>query len=618
MRTTTGYFLLHNFEENVTIELDILENSFMRNRKMINRRRKPDSSLTSRIHAVLLGIVLLLTVSFFISVFFIIKRERRENAVKESETLLITLGDSICSDIERYKEISRLVMIENRLVAFLRADSDKVSDYLRTQANFGILDTLNVTTMVDSVFVFRNDGQYVSTNRGKYMFDYDRMESNEWKNNILSEMGAAVYSINGDNALYKINNRPIVTISRAVYDITTQKRTGIMLMNISDLLFEDKLYKLGVSDILIMGSDGTYLAGDTSLEKYFSDAFNSTSVIHREVGNGMLVSGTGLGDIPIVIICASRMKSWIYPFETAYVLIFLLLVFFLAIFWIGTFITGNLTTPLTKLIDAMENSTKEGKLEKIDIDMPHNEISVLRDSYNAMVERVNSLFERLMEKEKTVQRAEMRMLHEQIKPHFLYNSLETIGYLAMDAGAEEVHKALETLGSFYRNFLSKGEREITLRTELSIIKDYLALQKLRYGDIINDEYDIDENTLNCRIPKLILQPIVENSIYHGIRLKGEMGTIRISSHFINGYLHLSVYDTGIGMEQEQIDEILSKKHYNGDTDSAFADIYDTSDSFGLWGTIERVRGFCENDDVVRIISEPGEFTEVAFMIKPKS
>ena len=186
------------------------------------------------------------------------------------------------------------------------------------------------------------------------------------------------------------------------------------------------------------------------------------------------------------------------------------------------------------------------------------------------------------------------------------------------AGAEDVRKALETLGSFYRNFLSKGEREIPLRTEISIIKDYLALQKLRYGDILTDEYDIAEDTLNCRIPKLILQPIVENSIYHGIRLKGEMGLIRISSRFVDGLLHLSVYDTGIGMPQEQIDEILSKKQYNGDTDSAFADIYDTSDSFGLWGTIERVRGFCENDDVVSIRSEQGEFTEVEFVIKPRT
>ena len=98
--------------------------------------------------------------------------------------------------------------------------------------------------------------------------------------------------------------------------------------------------------------------------------------------------------------------------------------------------------------------------------------------------------------------------------------------MALESGAANVHEALETLGSFYRNFLSKGGREIRLYREVNIVRDYLALQKLRYGDIIEDEYDIDDDVNDCIVPKLILQPLVENSIYHGIRLKGEKGQIK--------------------------------------------------------------------------------------------
>jgi two-component system sensor histidine kinase YesM len=238
--------------------------------------------------------------------------------------------------------------------------------------------------------------------------------------------------------------------------------------------------------------------------------------------------------------------------------------------------------------------------------MKYSELDMLKTSYNSMIDYVKELIGAVIDKEKTVQRMEMRVLQEQIKPHFLYNSIETIGYLALEAGADKVHNALETLGSFYRNFLSKGSREITLSREIAIVKDYLSLQKLRYGDIIEDEYDISDDVKNFIVPKLILQPIVENSIYHGIRIKGEKGTIKITGRLIDGALHLIVRDTGVGMSKEQIEEILNKKR----DDSA----EDESASFGLWDTIERIRIFCDREDVVRIRSEAGEYTEIELII----
>ena len=284
----------------------------------------------------------------------------------------------------------------------------------------------------------------------------------------------------------------------------------------------------------------------------------------------------------------------------------------IAAFSAGTFITRNITTPVFELTRAMEKNREEGKLERVSVVSVDNEIGMLEEGYNNMIDHVNDLIKRLIENEKILQKSEMRVLHEQIKPHFLYNSLETIGFLAMDAGAEEVHAALETLGSFYRNFLSKGDREIPLKREICIVQDYLSLQKLRYGDILQDEYDIAKDTENCVIPKLILQPLVENSIYHGIRLKGEEGIIKITSWMEEGVLHISVRDTGVGMTQEQIEQVLRKRNENEMEISS-----DPSESFGLWGTIERIRCFCDEDDVVKIRSEEGEYTEVEFVIPPR-
>ena len=583
-----------------------------------SKKVKSRKSMVSGLRAIMLLIVFLLSVSFLASVFYIVNKERRENITREAVNTLNTLSESISSDIERYKEISRLVMMDEGLVTFLKATGTPVDAVFINNTRSSIMRVLNPTTMVDSVFGFRDDGIYIVSNRNRYSLDFSVLNDPEWRQTIEDQKGGAVISVNADGGIARVVGRPLVSISRVVFDVNTQQRIGMMIMNISSAFIDGKLISISNKKIAVLGNEGTLLSGDPGVPGYVYGMDVSKDVIHKDIKDGnqaLLLSVRQIPDMPIYIAVATPIENGFVMYGTVYVILGLVLVFLFAIAIAGMYITRNITKPISDVTQVLDKTREKGTLAKIDIEIPQNEIGVLKDAYNGMVERVNDLFDKVLDNEKAIRRAEMRMLHEQIKPHFLYNSLETIGYLAMEDGAEDVHKALETLGSFYRNFLSKGEREITLRTELNIIKDYLALQKLRYGDILTDEYDIAEDTLNCRIPKLILQPIVENSIYHGIRLKGEMGLIRISSRFVDGLLHLSVYDTGIGMPQEQIDEILTKKSYNGDTDSAFADIYDTSDSFGLWGTIERVRGFCGRDDVVNIRSEQGEFTEVEFVIK---
>jgi two-component system sensor histidine kinase YesM len=198
-----------------------------------------------------------------------------------------------------------------------------------------------------------------------------------------------------------------------------------------------------------------------------------------------------------------------------------------------------------------------------------------------------------------MQKAELEVLREQINPHFLYNTLGTIADLALQNSADEVYDAIETLGNFYRRFLSKGSKEITIREEVAIVRDYLKLQKLRYEDVFEDEYDLQEDLLDIKIPKLILQPLVENSLYHGVRLKGEKGIIRVSVYEKDQRLHIVVYDSGVGMNPEQIQSLMNENN---------------NKSFGLKGTIERIRYYYDMDDVFEIRSKEGEYCEVDIKI----
>ncbi|WP_026510106.1 cache domain-containing sensor histidine kinase [Butyrivibrio sp. LC3010] len=574
----------------------------------LSRINKDKESLSLSLKKLIYGIVFLVIASFVISMYIVTERERRDYGIRDTDNVLKTLSSNVSSDIEKYKSLSRLIMIESRVVDFLRASEPSVDIGMINDARYGIMDILNATEGVDSVMIFREDMIMVATNRFTYKYDYELMNSDSWRKDINDGNGGAVVSLNSNGVAAKSDGRPVVTIGREINDIDTQKRTGLLMMNISTSVFERMLLRLGYNDICIMGVDGTYLAGNYEYSEYFGPDFINEKIEYKDIilgGEEALLAGCTVKDLPIVILRVSPYGKEGIPFRILFVLLFLLVVLTVLAIFVGVFIRKNITDPIFGLSAAMERNKKSGVLKKIEVQVPYSEFGMLEDDYNSMIDHVNELFDKLVEKEKTLQKAEMRVLQEQIKPHFLYNSIETIGFMALDSGAESVHDALETLGSFYRNFLSKGGREIPLEREVQIVKDYLSLQKLRYGDILEDEYDIDEDTLSFIVPKLILQPLVENCIYHGIRMKGEKGTIKVSAKLIDGELHLTIKDTGVGMDADKIESILSAKGATNDQNT---------ESFGLWGTIERIRFYTGREDVVRIRSEIGEYTEIEILI----
>ncbi len=586
-----------------------------------NTSNKKTISLSLKVQRLILGIVFVVVVAFMVSVYLITSKERRDYERSEAESVLKSLSSNISTDIDSYRELSRLIMTEDRLVSFLRADVNSVDIGMINDARYGVMDILNVTEGVDTVMIFREDMIMLSTNRFTYSYNYDLMQQDTWRKDIYDAKGSVVVSLNSNGVAEKAGNKPMVTLGRAIYDIDSQERTGMMLMNISANVFDKMLGDLRYDNICIMGTDGSFLAGNRNIAPSFQSHFAVNNIVHKDITidkEKVLLSGIRVGMLPIVILRTSSYGNEEIPFTAINILIFMLIIFIILAIFTGSFISRNITDPVVTLSTAMEENRTSGDLKKIDVEMPGSELQMLEGDYNNMIDHVNDLIARLMDKEKTLQRAEMRVLQEQIKPHFLYNSLETIGFMALDAGADKVHDALETLGSFYRNFLSKGGRDIPLSREIRIVRDYLSLQKLRYGDIIEDEYDISEDAESFIVPKLILQPLVENSIYHGIRLKGEKGLISVKARVVKEeaessfarVLHIWVTDTGVGMERDIIEKILSVDEKDRPKEA--------DESFGLWGTVQRIRMYTGTNDCVKIESEQGEYTRIEITIPDMS
>lgn len=219
-----------------------------------------------------------------------------------------------------------------------------------------------------------------------------------------------------------------------------------------------------------------------------------------------------------------------------------------------------------------------------------------------MILEIQKLIQQTVEEQRIKRKAELNVLQAQVKPHFLYNTLDAMGYLALSGKSEELYESLEALGSYYRISLSKGQEVITINEEIDIVKSYLILQKLRYGEIFNVNYDIDERAYDYKIPKLVLQPLVENAIYHGIKPKGEAGLIKICVKTENEQIILSVEDDGVGMSEEQLGSIKSDA------------IDSNSTSFGLKGTIKRLQFFYGITDIYTIESKKRYGTKIDISI----
>lgn len=255
------------------------------------------------------------------------------------------------------------------------------------------------------------------------------------------------------------------------------------------------------------------------------------------------------------------------------------LVVILAIVLAGTVFLGSVfsdlfSKPVTSLVRAMgefEGNSAEFVYHPV---TGTKEISALSDSFEHMAVRIQKLMEEVRQEEISLRKTELKALQAQINPHFLYNTLEVIRGEALINGDKKVAEMTEALANYFRYNISRKETFVYLKDELKNICNYFKIQQHRFGDRISFEivyHGIEEKDVqNCYIPKLILQPIVENSIYHGLEMKIGGGVIKIHISSADDKLMLTIADDGLGMTQEDLDK-LNRDVDAGKTDENAAD-----------------------------------------------
>ncbi len=271
-------------------------------------------------------------------------------------------------------------------------------------------------------------------------------------------------------------------------------------------------------------------------------------------------------------------------------------------FMISRKIVTGITEPIQKLCEAAE-AAGSGDFQIRAQGEGLDEIAVLNASFNQMMEEIGDLVEDIRVEELNLRAAELRVLQEQINPHFLYNTLDNIIWLAESKDTEQVVKMVSALSSFFRTTLSKGREFISVREEGEHIRSYLEIQQFRYCDILEYDVSIPEELWEYQVIKLTLQPLVENALYHGIKKKRGKGHISVSAERYKDVLIFKVKDDGMGMEEARLEQV------RGILDGSVVEERQ-SGGFGLFNVNQRIQLHYGSEYGLKVQSTYGEGTEV--------
>jgi two-component system, sensor histidine kinase YesM len=220
-------------------------------------------------------------------------------------------------------------------------------------------------------------------------------------------------------------------------------------------------------------------------------------------------------------------------------------------------ISASIYRPIKKLHD-VTTTIAQNDLQALVYSRNVDEIAELGNNFNIMIGKIRELLNAKVKEQENLKKAELKALQAQINPHFLYNTLDTIVWMAEASKTDQVIEIVRALSSFFRISLSKGKDWISIRQEIEHVRSYLAIQKMRYRDILDYKIEVDENLMDGTILKLTLQPLVENALYHGIKNKRDGGTITVRAQSVGPDLvRLEVQDDGVGFTPYKLAEIRS-------------------------------------------------------------
>lgn len=538
-----------------------------------------------------------------------------ENSSEYTHTIIQQMNQNIDSYID---------YMEN--IAYLISSNEDVQDYLfdekiDNEGRYRILNQLQ--TILDSRSDIRNVG-IISKNGRMLINDGSKsvnqdldLNTQEWYATALEKPNGPILTSSHVQHIISGERPWVITLSRGIRDRSgSGEKEGVFFIDlnysaISELCDQSTVGTKGYA--FILDAKGNIVYHPQQQQLYNELQTENISLI-MDTDEDTVLTGTG-NDGKLYSISRSEKTGWTVvdctnvkellsksrQAQSVYVLTAIILVIVALLF--SRFMARSITLPIQKLRDSMKK-VQEGDFSVSDVVVDSkNEIGSLTKSFDVMTHRIHELMEQNVHEQEEKRKSELKALQSQINPHFIYNTLDSIIWMAEGKKNEEVVLMTASLARLLRQSISNEDEVVPIANEVEYARGYLTIQKMRYKDKLEFQIEVDSSILYIPLIKLVLQPIIENAIYHGLKYKESKGLLIVKGFMKDGNAVLQVIDDGVGMDEETLAHIYDKHKVNYH-----------SNGVGVYNVQKRLKLYYGEDYGITYTSELGKGTTATITI----
>lgn len=432
---------------------------------------------------------------------------------------------------------------------------------------------LSIRQDIVSIYIFANNGEILTNQPDVAVKDYIDIEEQPWYVKAKEAGGSVVVSPTHVRNFMEGDYRWVASLSREIRHIDTKKSLGVFLIDLNFNVIKEICDNVELGNrsgyIFIVDRDGE-LVYHPNQQLIYSKVKEEDFKLILDTEEGSVLS-SGSDRKKLYTVTTSAITGWktvgvtytdeLVPnkIEFRNYIIALSIISLPLTFLLATVVASRISGPIKRL----ERTMREVERGKFDVELRiegGREVVQLGHTFQIMLKRIRELMAEVVEQQELKRKSELKALQAQINPHFLYNTLDSAIWMTQRGKSQEVIRLIASLSRLFRLSISKGEEWITVKDELEHVKHYLLIQQLRYKHKLEFVLDVSQEMLKYKMPRLILQPLVENAIYHGIKPRPEGGCI-----IIRGFLRieheqreiiLEVSDDGVGMPKDKLERIF--------------------------------------------------------------
>ncbi|MFP3154446.1 sensor histidine kinase [Lachnospiraceae bacterium ZAX-1] len=512
----------------------------------------------------------------------------QDTVVKNSTDYTMQLVNQVNNDIDSYihymKNISTVITANSDVKTYLYNYSTppKLSDIMA-----GIRAKEQFHTITGAHTDICNIG-VVIVKTGKYLFQYDNLELNDkieidkldWYQKTVAANGATVLSSSHIQTLIKDEDKRVVTISNMLSNPYTKKKDSLLFIDLNYNTIRDLCKKINLGThgyVFIFDENGQIIyhpkqqfldskPKEEKIKEIEEQLKDTNHFITKEGNNSRLFTFSRSENTGWTVVGVSYTKELMANKQRTQIIYVAVAIF---LFFVATVTSILLSKEITRPIKELQISMQEvekGNFKTVAVAVTEsNEIASLSNSFNLMIMEIQKLMEQIVEEQKQKRQSELKALQSQINPHFLYNTLDSIIWMSELGKNQEVVLMTSAFAKLLRQSISNEDEFVTVFREIEYTKLYLTIQKMRYQDKLEFEFSVAEQIVSFPMIKLVLQPLVENALYHGIKYKEGIGMISIAGYIEGEMFVLQVKDNGSGMTAEQLAGIFHEKSATGKT-----------------------------------------------------